>query len=57
MPLIALYKKQCEHIFLKLLNEGERRLQFAVNKCNIKNIVLNKDDNTFYTIILIRPTN
>ena len=44
MPLIALYKKQCEHIFIKLLNEGERRLQFAVNQCNIKNVVLNKDE-------------
>ncbi|MFD0835857.1 molybdenum cofactor guanylyltransferase [Mariniflexile aquimaris] len=47
MPLIALYKKQCEHIFLKLLNEGERRLQFAVNQCNLKNVVLNEADALF----------
>lgn len=43
MPLIALYKKRCEPIFHKLLLEGERRLRFALNSCNVKTIVLNKD--------------
>ena len=47
MPLIALYKKSCEHTFLKLLNDGERRLQFAVNKCHVKNVVLNKEEELF----------
>lgn len=48
MPLIALYKKQCEPIFLKLLNEGERRLQYAVNQCRVKNVVLNEEE-TYFT--------
>ena len=47
MPLIALYKKPCEAVFLKLLNEGERRLQFAVNQCKVKNVVLNNEDSCF----------
>jgi molybdopterin-guanine dinucleotide biosynthesis protein A len=47
MPLIALYKKQCEHTFLKLLNEGERRLQYAANQCKVKNIVLNEEEELF----------
>src|SRR5690606_23396864 len=47
MPLIALYKKQCESIFLKLLNEGERRLQFAVNQCHVKHVILNDEDSYF----------
>lgn len=48
MPLIALYKKQCEPIFLKLLNDGERRLQYAVNQCQVKNVVLH-DEETYFT--------
>lgn len=47
MPLIALYRKQCEPIFLKLLNEGERRLQFAVNQCLVKNVILHNDASEF----------
>lgn len=43
MPLIALYKKHCESRFLKLLQQGERRLRFAVKQCNVKTIVLNKE--------------
>jgi molybdenum cofactor guanylyltransferase len=42
MPLIALYKKHCESKFFKLLQQGERRLRFAVNKCKVKTIVLNE---------------
>jgi len=48
MPLIALYKKSCAAKFLKLLNEGERKLQVAVNKCNVKNVKLNEHD-AFFT--------
>ncbi|WP_179336669.1 molybdenum cofactor guanylyltransferase [Winogradskyella ludwigii] len=45
MPLIALYKKQCETIFYKLLLEDERRLRYAVNTCNVKTIILDKSLN------------
>jgi len=48
MPLIALYKKSCAAKFLKLLNEGERKLQIAVNKCNVENVKLNEHD-AFFT--------
>lgn len=47
MPLIALYKKHCEHKFLELLNQGERRLQYAVSQLQTKNIVLNADETIF----------
>jgi molybdopterin-guanine dinucleotide biosynthesis protein A len=47
MPLIALYKKSCEPIFLKLLNQGERRLQFAVNQCKVKHVLLTGEDGLF----------
>ncbi|MGA1226004.1 MAG: molybdenum cofactor guanylyltransferase [Tamlana sp.] len=48
MPLIALYKKQCEQTFLEFLNKNERRLQLAISKCRMKNVVLN-DEDTFFT--------
>lgn len=48
MPLMALYKKSCEQLFIKLLNEGERRLQYAVGQCLVKNVVL-EDKNELYT--------
>jgi len=41
MPLIALYKKQCAPIFLKLLNNGERRMNFAINQLHTKTITVN----------------
>lgn len=47
MPLIALYKKTCEPKFLRLLNKGERRLQFAVNQCQVKNVMLNNEESYF----------
>ncbi|MDO7173305.1 molybdenum cofactor guanylyltransferase [Mariniflexile sp. AS56] len=47
MPLIALYRKSCEQVFLKLLNAGERRLQRAVNQCQVKSVVLTEADNSF----------
>lgn len=43
MPLIALYKKSCKDVFYKLLQKGERRLQFAVNQCRVKNITLDTE--------------
>ena len=42
-PLIALYKKSCANKFYKLLNEGERRLRFAVNQCLVKQVKLNSE--------------
>ncbi len=43
MPLIALYKKQCMHQCLTLLQKGERRLRFAVAQFNTKTIKLDSD--------------
>ena len=43
MPLIALYKKSCKDVFYKLLQKGERRLQFAVYQCRVKNITLDSE--------------
>ena len=42
MPLITLYKTSCKTKFSKLLQQGEKRLQFAVNQCEVKTITLNK---------------
>ena len=41
MPLVAIYKTSCAELFYNLLQTGERRLQFAVNHCKVKTIVLN----------------
>lgn len=49
MPLIALYKKSCETVFKKLLSQGERKLQFAVNQCNVKSISIDASENIFTT--------
>ena len=43
MPLIALYNKKCEKVFESLLNQGERRLRFAVSQCKVKNLKLNTE--------------
>ncbi|MBD0822985.1 NTP transferase domain-containing protein [Aestuariibaculum marinum] len=40
MPLVALYKSTCKEKFIKLLNEDERRLRFAVNQCKVKTVTL-----------------
>jgi molybdopterin-guanine dinucleotide biosynthesis protein A len=40
MPLIAMYKKQCMKLFLKLLHQGERRLRVAVSQLKTKTILL-----------------
>ena len=42
MPLIAIYKKQVKDIFLKCLQNNERRLRFAMQSCLYKNVVLEK---------------
>ncbi|MCF8274809.1 MAG: molybdenum cofactor guanylyltransferase [Flavobacteriaceae bacterium] len=47
MPLIALYKKNCETTFYQLLQNDERRLQVAINQCKVKNIVLSSKLDTF----------
>lgn len=51
MPLIALYKKRCETIFYKLLQNDERRLHVALNLCKVKNIELNPECVLFTTNI------
>lgn len=38
MPLIAIYKKDCLNTCLKLLEQGERRLRYAVNQMNTNTI-------------------
>lgn len=40
MPLVAIYKKQCVHRCLELLQHGERRLQVAVEGFKTKTIPL-----------------
>jgi len=49
MPLIALYKKSCTSIFKPLLDQGERKLQVAVNQCKIKTITLEDHEAKFTT--------
>jgi len=44
MPLIALYKKRCETLFFKLLQNDERRLHVALNQCKVKNIEMNPEN-------------
>jgi molybdopterin-guanine dinucleotide biosynthesis protein A len=51
MPLIALYKKSCETIFYKLLQNDERRLHIALNQCKVKNIELNPENDLLTTNI------
>ena len=40
MPLIATYKKACEHTCLELLNNGERRLREVANQLVTKTITI-----------------
>jgi len=49
MPLIAMYKKQCEDIFFTLLQDGERRLRIALKQLKVKTITLNKEQEKFTT--------
>ena len=43
MPLIAMYKTHCKNKFFKLLQQGEKRLRFAVKQCKVKTITLNTE--------------
>lgn len=43
MPLIAIYKTHCKNKFFELLQQGEKRLRFAVKQCNVKTITLNTE--------------
>lgn len=47
MPLIALYKKQCETVFFQLLHKNERRMYYAINQCNLKTIVLQPEEEIY----------
>jgi molybdenum cofactor guanylyltransferase len=47
MPLIALYKKQCMHKCLELLQNNERRLRVAVAQLNTKTININPEWNQY----------
>lgn len=47
MPLIALYKTACKDKFYELLKSGERRMQYAVNQCQVKTIKLNNENDRF----------
>ena len=47
MPLIAMYKTSCKELFFKLLKQGERRLQYAVNQCKVKTITLDTENEKF----------
>lgn len=49
MPLIALYKKSCITTFKNLLNQGKRKLQFAVNQCCVKSVSINENEDLFTT--------
>ena len=42
MPLIALYKKCCEMIFLKELVKNQRKVKKALKKCNVKTIIIDE---------------
>ncbi len=51
MPLIARYKRTCEPVFYKLLQNDERALHSALNHCKVKNIVLNSENQVYTTNI------
>ncbi len=42
MPLIALYKKCCEMIFLEELVQNQRKVQKALKKCIVKIVIIDK---------------
>lgn len=47
MPLIALYKKQCLHKCLELLQNNERRLRVAVKQFKTKTVTLDSNLDSF----------
>ncbi len=40
MPLIALYKKSCELIFMEELHQNQKKVQKALKKCNVKTVII-----------------
>jgi len=40
MPLIALYKKSCEVIFMEELHQNQKKVQKALKKCNVKTVII-----------------
>ena len=40
MPLIAIYKKNCEAIFLEELKLDQRKVQKAIKKCKVQTVVI-----------------
>ena len=40
MPLIALYKKSCEVIFMEELYQNQKKVQKALKKCNVKTVLI-----------------
>ncbi len=40
MPLIALYKKSCEVIFMEELYQNQKKVQKALKKCNVKTVII-----------------
>ncbi|MCF6307800.1 MAG: molybdenum cofactor guanylyltransferase [Flavobacteriaceae bacterium] len=51
MPLIAIYKKQCEHLIKRKLNIGERRVREVLKQCKVKTVILEKELEVFTTNI------
>lgn len=49
MPLIAIYDKSCLNTFENLLEQGERKLRFAVSHCKVRTIELNNEESFFTT--------
>ena len=43
MPLVAVYHTRCEEKIKQLLNEGERRVRFAVARLKTKSVVLENE--------------
>jgi molybdopterin-guanine dinucleotide biosynthesis protein A len=43
MPLVAMYKRNCMHPILKLLQSNERRLRFAIEQLEVKTIKLDPE--------------
>lgn len=40
IPLIALYKKSCEVIFMEELHQNQKKVQKALKKCNVKTVII-----------------
>lgn len=40
MPLIAIYKKKCEVVFLEELKQDQRKVQQAIKKCKVHTVLI-----------------